>query len=126
VAEALGQRILVLGCSGSGKSTLAQALGPRLGLPVQYLDKLLWLPGWGVRDRVEADAALQDAVNEERWVLDGCLRGQLPIAVPAADTVIFLDFGRWRCLLRVWARIWKSWGQVRPEMAPDCPEQIDW
>jgi len=124
VAE-LGRKILVLGCSGAGKSTLACALAGRLGLPLKNLDKLLWLPQWQLRDRIEADQDLEGLWREDTWVLDGVLKRHLGGAIAAADTVIFLDYPRWLCLARVLKRVWTTRGQVRADMAPDCPEQWD-
>ncbi len=65
------QRIAILGCGGAGKSTLARALARPLGLPVVYLDRLFWEPGWQARPEGAARAALDEAVQAERWVLDG-------------------------------------------------------
>jgi adenylate kinase family enzyme len=124
VAE-LGRRILILGGSGAGKSTLARTLAQRQGLPLRNLDKLLWLPQWVLRDRVEADRDLEAAWREPAWVLDGVLKRHLGGAMAAADTVIFLDYPRWLCLARVLKRVWTTRGQVRADMAPDCPEQWD-
>ena len=46
------QRILIIGCSGSGKSTLARQLAERLSLPLTHLDRLFWLEGWQMRERM--------------------------------------------------------------------------
>jgi adenylate kinase family enzyme len=42
-----------------------------------------------------------------------------------ADTVIWFDLPRHMCMTGIMTRIVKSYGTVRPEMAPGCPEQID-
>jgi adenylate kinase family enzyme len=41
------RRVLVIGAPGSGKSTLATRLAATLGIPVHYLDRHYWKPGWG-------------------------------------------------------------------------------
>jgi adenylate kinase family enzyme len=114
-----------LGCSGSGKSTLALDLSRRLSLPARFIDQQTWLPGWVLRDWKDADVDVWAILSETAWVLDGASLRHLPRALEAADWVIFLDLPRWRCLLRVLGRVWQSWGRVRVEMAPGCPEQFD-
>ena len=42
-----------------------------------------------------------------------------------ADTVIWFDLPRYVCMTGIMTRIMRTYGQVRPEMAPGCPEQID-
>ena len=50
-------------------------------------------------------------------------RGELRRDV--CDTVIWFDLPRATCMMGILTRIAKSYGQVRPEMAPGCPEKID-
>ena len=40
--EALGNRIMIVGCGGAGKSTFAAKLGELTGLPVYHLDRYFW------------------------------------------------------------------------------------
>jgi adenylate kinase family enzyme len=42
-----------------------------------------------------------------------------------ADTVIWFDLPRHVCMTGIMKRIIVSYGRVRPEMAPGCPERID-
>lgn len=119
------QRILVLGCSGSGKSTLARELGPRLGLPIIHLDQVHWQPGWVESDRQDFLQSLAPKIAAGRWIVDGNYTSTLATRLPRADTILFLDYPRWISVLRVLKRIVTSYGKVRPDMAPGCPEQID-
>jgi adenylate kinase family enzyme len=121
----LGKRILILGCSGAGKSTLARRLGERLGLPVVFVDQLIFQPGWVMEERERLTGKMKGALRRKAWVLDGSLRRHTDLAVAASDTVIFLDFSRWLCLFRVLARVATKHGQVRHEMAEGCPEHLD-
>ena len=43
-----------------------------------------------------------------------------------ADTVIFLDYPRWRCFRQIMKRLRRHRGQTRPDMGPECAERWDW
>lgn len=120
------ERILIIGCSGSGKSTLARALKEKLGLPVVYLDQLWWQEGWRHVTREEFDSRLSMALNMDRWIIDGNYNRTIQQRLPHCDTIIYLDFDRWQCLLGMFQRILESRGKVRPDMARGCPERFDW
>src|SRR5215470_5398132 len=120
------QRILVMGSSGSGKSTFAQRLSAITGIPVVSLDALFWKPGWIESDRAEFRARMAEVTRQPRWIMDGnytSAAGELRREV--SDTVIWFDLPRATCMWGIVSRIAKSYGQVRPEMAPGCPEKID-
>lgn len=121
------QRVAILGSGGSGKSTLAAALAERTGLPVVHLDVLYWKPGWKAPPTEEFAAALDAAVAEEQWILDGnFLRDDGPDPRFArADTVIFLDLPRTTCLRRIGARLARDWRGPRRDLPEGCPEGID-
>jgi adenylate kinase family enzyme len=121
------QRVAILGCGGAGKSTLAGALSERTGLPVVYLDRLFWAPGWQVRPEDEARAALDEAVRAERWVLDGnfLLSAGDDARFARADTVVFLDLPRRTCLRRALTRLALDRGRSRPDLPDGCREGLD-
>lgn len=120
------QRVLVLGSSGSGKSTFARRLGAVTGLPVVHIDQLYWGPGWvQVPDDVYLQR-LRNALAQPRWIIDGNNSLTLDLRVPRADRIVLLDRSRLLCVARVMARVAKSRGKVRADMAPECPERFDW
>ena len=43
-----------------------------------------------------------------------------------ADSILFLNFSRWSCLLRVIRRSLRYRGGTRPDMADGCTEKLDW
>lgn len=120
------ERVLIVGGSGAGKSVLSRRLSDALGLPIIHLDQHHWRPGWVAPDKETWTAQVEALVAAPRWVMDGNYGGSLPLRLAAADTVVFLDFPTWLCLFRVLKRTAASFGRTRPDVAPGCPERIDW
>lgn len=119
------ERIVIIGCGGSGKSTLACQLGKKLNIPVVHLDKLWWKPGWVESSREEFDAKLAEELVKPQWIMDGNFDRTIPERIARCDTIIFLDFNRFTCLIGVLKRVLTTYGKVRPDMGDGCPERID-
>ena len=120
------QRVLVMGSSGSGKSTFARQLANRTGLPFVSLDALYWRPGWQPSEPEPFGVRVTEAASAPGWIMDGNytkFAGEL--RRQRADTVIWFDLPRYVCMTGIMTRIAGSYGRVRPEMAPGCPERID-
>ena len=120
------QRVLIIGPCGAGKSTLAQRLGPILNLPVVHLDALNWQPGWVMSPDDVFLSRMLDVLRQPSWIIDGNYGGTVALRIAHADTVIFLDFPRWRCVARVLKRVWTYAGTTRSDMGAGCPEKFDW
>lgn len=120
------QRIAIIGPSGSGKSTLARAMGRRLGITVVHLDAMFWHSGWVGTPRDEWRAIQTRLVQPPQWIIDGNYGSTLEIRLERADTVVFLDFSRRYTIPRVLRRRIQYQGRTRPDLAPGCPEKIDW
>lgn len=120
------RRVLVLGCSGAGKTTLTIAIGRKLGLPVIHLDAHYWNPGWVETAKDEWPQKVARLVEAERWVMDGNYSNTLDLRLERCDTAIFVDRGRFSCLWRILKRRFTYRGRTRPDVPPDCPEQIGW
>lgn len=116
---------MLIGNSGAGKSTLARELGRRTGLPVVHLDALYWQPGWGEPAREEWRVTQRAALEGADWIADGNYGGTMEERLPAADVVVLLDYPRWVCLLGVVTRVWRYRHTPRPDMAPGCPERLE-
>ena len=120
------RRIIVRGTSGAGKTWMARAIGEILGIEPTEIDAISHLPDWQERPREELKTILSRVVESDAWIIDGNYGGTMGIRFSAADTVIFLDFPRWLCIFRVIRRRLQYRGRNRPDMAPGCPEKIDW
>jgi adenylate kinase family enzyme len=120
------KKILVIGSGGAGKSTLSRQLGERLNLPVIHLDTHYWNAGWEPTPQDKWQQIVEHLMNQDTWIMDGNYSGTMNARLEAADTVIFLDMPRLLCLWRVFKRRWQYAGKTRPDMASDCPEQLNW
>ena len=103
------ERIALVGCIGAGKSTVARALGRTLDIEVFHLDRYWWKPGRyrvigpatvaaKTMDRDEFRRLEEQIVARDRWVVDGDASNK-DLRLARADTVVFLDLPRWRCIL---------------------------
>lgn len=99
-------KILIIGPNGSGKSIFANKLGEKLNREVIHLDKVYYKSGWKRRfqTRDEWKQAVRDLVSQNNWIIDGHYNSTLNIRIPAADTIIFLNFNKILCLYRVFRR----------------------
>lgn len=120
------KKILVIGSGGAGKSTLARRLGGILQLEVIHLDSLYWSPGWVEMPKDKWRTVVEELLKRDSWIIDGNYGGTLDIRLAASDAVIFLDVPRLTCLGRVMKRVALYRKESRPDMAPECPEKVNW
>lgn len=118
------KRIAIIGCGGSGKSTLARRMGAALNMPVCHLDGWYWKAGWTATASEEWATVHDRLCSGSNWILDGNYGGTMDSRLRAADTVIFLDLPRWRCLWGAFSRYWQYRGRVRPELPEGCQERL--
>lgn len=120
-------RISVVGVSGSGKSTLANELGKKLDLPVFHLDKYFWDIGWKKRyaTKGEFTSLVENLAKQDKWIIDGNYRSSnIDLRFDRADTIIFLDFPKWRCLWKAFTRIFN---RKQPfDKTEGVKNKIDW
>ena len=117
-------RIIVTGANGAGKSTFAArlaALDP--GRPLLSFDAMKLTQGWRTRPRAEVETLLSEAIRAPDWILEGG-PSLLPIALPAADAVVWMDppfvLRAWRLLVRPLA----NRGRTRPELPAGNPDTL--
>lgn len=119
------QRILIIGSGGAGKSTLARELAQRKGLPVIHLDRHFWRDNWVEPDREVWAAQARELIAADAWVMDGNYGGTMDMRIERADTIIFLAMSRWLCMYRVIKRRLRFHKRSRPDMNPNCREQLN-
>ena len=119
------KRVCVVGCGGSGKSTFANQLGEITGLPVLYLDIYFWQTGWVERKTDEWRSIVNDLLKQEQWIMDGNFNGTQDIRFAKADTIIFLDIPRYKCLINAMKRVVIYRNSRRIDMAEGCYERFD-
>src|ERR1044072_3989841 len=117
------RRVLVIGAPGSGKSTLATRLAATLGVPVHYLDRHYWKPGWQYRDAADARERVRGIAETPAWVMDGNFSDTFDLRMPRADSLIWLDYRRATCISPVLLRArlgqgGEFLGHVGPASAP--------
>ena len=98
----VGRRICIVGNGATGKSTLARLLATRLGLRYIDRDALVWNEGWMIVPRSDRFPLFEAATREDDWTFDGHLRSGYAdeeIVLERCDTIIWLDFPRWRSML---------------------------
>ena len=98
------KKVIVIGCSGAGKSTFARWLRDVTGLPLHYLDMIWHKPDRTTVSHQEFDAALQNILAADSWIIDGNYARTLEMRLAACDTVFFFDFPVADCLAGVEAR----------------------
>jgi adenylate kinase family enzyme len=120
-------RILVMGCSGGGKSTLSQEICAHLVLPYVSMDReFFWLPGWVKREKSDERARIAGKVAEPRWLIDGTAPSSFDLRLPRTELVLWVRVPCWLCMWGTAYRAVRWLGRSRPDMAPGCPERIDW
>jgi adenylate kinase family enzyme len=99
-----GQRIAIVGTTGSGKTTLARSIAQSLQLPHVELDALHWEPNWTTAPLPIFRSRVSEALQGNRWVVDGNYSVVRDIVWARADTVVFLDYSFWVILRRLMRR----------------------
>lgn len=106
------QKVIIIGCPGSGKSTFARALHQITRLPLIHLDLLFWNADGTTVPREVFLRRLDEALQGERWIIDGNYHNTMELRLTACDTVIFLDYPVEICLTGAIERR----GKPRPDL----------
>jgi adenylate kinase family enzyme len=107
----------VIGNAGSGKSYLARELARRRGLRYIDFDAAIVRPNWERVPRADRVALFEELTREGGWTIDGHLREgrrDEQLILSRADTVVWLDFPRWRVMASVIPRTLRNTVSRRP------------
>jgi len=122
--NSIGNKIVVLGVSASGKSVFSRKLGEKMGLPVTYIDALMWKPGWQYIGDEETVRLINEASAKETWIIEGYIEKQARVDLfNKADTILYLDYPGWLSAWRYIKRVWKHKKNPRPEL-PGSPDKF--
>ena len=120
-------KIVIIGYSGSGKSTLAKRLAQQLGVEPLYLDRVHFLPDWAEREPESAREIVWAEMQKPDWVIDGnYTHMHREERLREADEIIFLNYPRFICLMRVLKRYRDFRGNARDSVADGCIERMNW
>lgn len=119
------KRIALIGCPGAGKSTFSHKLAAKTKLPLFHLDQMFWQHGWTKPEKGMWHATHLNLISKDEWIIDGNYQNTLEPRLARADWVIFFDFSTHQSMWGITKRIWRNYGHTRPDMAPGCPERLD-
>ena len=123
--NSLGKKIVIVGVSASGKSTLARALSEKTGIPVTFMDSIMWKPGWVYVGDDETNKALEEITSGDTWLLESYItKGSFANVFERVETIIYLDYPRYVAFLRYIKRWWQHRENPREEI-PGCPEKLN-
>lgn len=117
------QRIMIFGRPGSGKSTFAKYLQKQTGYPLYHLDKYFFEANWQERNYEDFLKIQQKIVDEPEWIVDGNSTKSLEMRFKKADLVLYFNFPRFICLLRIMKRFFFKNSTI-DDRAMGCPERI--
>jgi adenylate kinase family enzyme len=110
------KKFALIGLPGSGKSTFASNLGKMLNLPVHHLDRHMFEPDGKKKDKQEFIDIQKAMLNEEAWVVEGCSFSTFEMRFSKANVLIYFNFSRLVCFLRLFKRLFnykKDFGNLR-------------
>jgi adenylate kinase family enzyme len=112
---------LIIGSPGAGKTTFSKRLAQDTGLPLFHLDEMFWQTGWIEQDKGVFDKILREVLVQDQLIIDGNYKRTLAERLKYADSVYFIDAGRWRATYRILKRCFVREGL----QAEGCPQRVD-
>lgn len=108
--------MVITGANGAGKTHLARRLAAlRPDVELVHADALKLTRNWQRRPKAESEAVLLARVQAACWIVEGG-PGLLPMALPRAQMVIWLDLPRRDRARRLFLRPLRHLGRTRPEL----------
>jgi adenylate kinase family enzyme len=97
-------RVVVVGTSGAGKTTFSSRLADVLGTSHFELDSLFWNQNWVPKEMAEFRRLVEQAIAQERWVIDGNYGHVRDLVWPRATAVIWLNYSFLTIFWRIFRR----------------------
>ncbi|MGB0455139.1 MAG: hypothetical protein ACPGJV_15625 [Bacteriovoracaceae bacterium] len=113
-------RILITGNSGSGKSSFGKRLSLKLNIPLYGLDQIVWKSNWVKVSKEEKEKKIKEITSHKSWIIEGVSKQ----AMNKADTVVFLDLPKHKCISNIIKRFLKNGVGTRKELPSNCPDYI--
>jgi len=121
------ERVVIIGCPGAGKTFLSRQIAEKTGLPLIHLDKIFHDKHFDyLNDKQAWLNKVKQLIKGKRWIIEGNYKSTFGIRLPAADTIIFMDYPRRMTIWRTLKRRVQYHNKVRPEMPEGWKEKIDW
>ena len=98
-------RVVVVGTSCSGKTTFARHLSELLQARHIELDAIHWKADWEPRAPAELRHLVEEAVSDERWIVDGNYGAVREVTWPRATAVAWLNYPFWLVFSRA---LWRT------------------
>jgi len=117
------KKIMIFGRPGSGKSTFALALQKATNLPLHHLDKHFFKSHWVERETDEFLKIQRSILEKGAWIIDGNNIKSLEMRYAKADLVLYFNYPRWLCYMRIIKRLWDKNVEI-DDRAPACKETI--
>ena len=119
------QRIAIIGSSGSGKSTLAIKLHKLLDYPCIEMDELCWKDDWQSRSTEELRNLVEQATQQNTWVLAGNYGSCRDIVWPRATTIIWLNLPFIVVMKQLLIRTFRRWWTAEELFNTNNVETLD-
>lgn len=117
-------RVIITGANGSGKTHLGRRMSDaRPDVPLVHYDAMKLTRNWERRPKDVVSHDLASALKTPCWIVEGgpsCL----PVALPYADAVVWLDPPLSLRALRLFVRPVTFRNRTRPELPDDNPDHL--
>lgn len=120
-------KIMIVGHSGTGKTVLALSLAKHYDIEALHLDAVQYKTGWKNRRNEETTKIMEDFMNNnDSWVIDGNYRRrEFFQRANQADTIYYLNYDRFTCLLRAIKRRITYRNIKRVSLADGCHDRLN-
>ena len=118
----IGKKIIVIGTSAVGKSTFSKKLSHKIGIPIVFVDSIMWKPWWSYVGDEEIIKRLDEESKKSEWIIEGFIhKGVRNFIFDRADTIIYLDYHSLISSFRYIKRWLNHYKIARPELegSPD-------